>query len=72
MGMDIRMPMGLMFAIMGTILTVFGLISDPAIYKAHSLGININLIWGLVNLGFGLLMLLLAWLARAKPVDRQQ
>jgi hypothetical protein len=39
---------------------VFGLKSAPADY-ARSLGININLWWGLVLLAFGALML---WLAR--------
>ena len=64
MGLDIRVPMGLMFSILGAVLAIFGLISDPKIYKLHSLGININLIWGLVVLGFGLVMLLLAWIGR--------
>ncbi len=64
MGLDIRVPMGLMFSILGAVLAIFGFISDPKIYKIHSLGININLIWGLVVLGFGLVMLLLAWIGR--------
>lgn len=58
--------MGLMFAVMGAILTIFGLISNPDIYRAHSLGINVNLIWGAVIFVFGLIMLLLAWLGRTK------
>ncbi|MCE5315140.1 MAG: hypothetical protein ABFD49_03660 [Armatimonadota bacterium] len=64
MGLDIRVPIGLMFTVMGAILTVFGLVSKPEIYKAHSLGININLIWGLVTVGFGVIMLILAFRAR--------
>lgn len=72
MGLDIRVPMGLMFAIIGAILTVFGLVSNPEIYKTHSLGININLIWGLAILAFGLIMLLLAWLGRAKADSKKQ
>jgi hypothetical protein len=40
-------------------LVVFGLVSDDAIY-ARSLGININLRWGVVLLLFGVAML---WLA---------
>ncbi|MDH5316540.1 MAG: hypothetical protein OEW44_08660 [Gemmatimonadota bacterium] len=59
MNLDLRLPIGLMFSIVGVLLTVFGLISDDAIY-ARSLGINVNLWWGLVLLGFGLVMLALA------------
>jgi hypothetical protein len=57
-----------MFTVFGAILAVFGLFSGNSdIYKAHSLGININLIWGIVLLVFGLFMLILAILASKKP-----
>ena len=56
MKLDLRLPIGLMFAIFGAMLTVFGLSSGEAIY-ARSLGINVNLWWGLVLLAFGLVML---------------
>ena len=60
MSLDLRIPIGLLFAALGALLTVYGLVSDPAIYQA-SLGINVNLWWGLVLAGFGLLMLASAW-----------
>lgn len=56
MGLDIRAPMGLMFTILGILVTGYGLVSDPAIYQ-RSLGINVNLWWGLVMLVFGLTFL---------------
>jgi hypothetical protein len=56
MNLDLRLPIGLMFSIFGAILLVFGLTSDRAIY-ARSLGINVNLWWGVVLLVFGLVML---------------
>jgi hypothetical protein len=59
MRLDLRLPIGLMFTIIGAMLSVFGLVSDDAIY-ARSLGINVNLRWGLVLLAFGLGMLALA------------
>ena len=59
MNLDLRFPIGGMFTIVGALLTVFGLVSDHAIY-ARSLGINVNLWWGLVLLAFGLVMLTLA------------
>ena len=45
MSLDIRTPIGLMFSVFGVILTVYGFLSDPAIY-GRSLGININLVGG--------------------------
>lgn len=59
MNLDLRLPIGLMFSIFGAMLVVFGLVSDQAIY-ARSLGVNVNLWWGLVLLAFGLSMLALA------------
>lgn len=56
MNLDLRLPIGLMFSIFGAMLTVYGLVSGDAIY-ARSLGINVNLWWGLVLLAFGLVML---------------
>jgi hypothetical protein len=61
MGLDIRWPIGLMFTIFGTILTIHGVLtnSDVELHR-RSLGMNINLGWGLLLLVFGLLMLLSA------------
>ena len=61
MNLDIRFPIGFFFTIVGVILVVFGLFSDPSIYVEHSLGININIWWGLVLMAFGTVMLVLAW-----------
>ncbi len=59
--LDVRIPIGLMFAVIGPILVVYGLVSDPALYDRHSLGINVNLWWGLVLVAFAALMLGMAW-----------
>jgi hypothetical protein len=67
MNLDLRLPMGLMFTAFGALLVLFGLVSDRAIY-AKSLGINVNLWWGLVLVVFGLVMLGLARRGRlARP-----
>jgi hypothetical protein len=42
MGLDIRIPMGLMFTILGVMVTGYGVLSDRAIYQ-RSLGINVFL-----------------------------
>jgi hypothetical protein len=67
MQLDVRLPIGLMFCVFGAILSVFGLVSGPAPYDEHSLGIDINLDWGLVLLVFGGAMLALAFRAKARP-----
>jgi hypothetical protein len=62
MGLDVRFPIGGMFSIIGAMLTIYGIASNPAIYE-KSLGINVNLWWGLVLLVFGLAMLVFAYRA---------
>lgn len=57
MDLDIRLPIGLLFLSLGLILVIFGVAADPAIYQAHSLGLNINLWWGAFMALFGLVML---------------
>jgi hypothetical protein len=57
-GIDIRLPIGLVFAVIGILMIAFGAASDNAIYQ-RSLGINVNLYWGLVLLAFGVIMALL-------------
>ena len=56
MGLDVRVPVGLMFATMGVLLVAYGVFGDQSIY-GRSLGINVNLIWGLVILAFAVTML---------------
>lgn len=64
MGLDIRLPIGIIFTIYGAILIVYGLVADPAIF-VNSLGVNIDVWWGLAMLVFGLVMGFLAF--RASP-----
>lgn len=61
MGLDIRIPIGLMFSVFGLIITTYGLFtnSDTAMY-AKSLSININLWMGLLMIVFGGTMLFFA------------
>ncbi len=62
MGLDIRIPIGLMFVIFGVLVGGYGLATAGSeIYARHSIGININLWWGLAMLAFGAIML---WLGR--------
>ncbi|MDF1560429.1 MAG: hypothetical protein P1P83_09500 [Bacteroidales bacterium] len=65
--LDIRLPIGLMFSVVGLIITIYGLatIGDVELYE-RSLNVNVNLISGLGTLAFGLIMLLLSEPVRKK------
>lgn len=61
MGLDIKIPIGLMFTVLGLLLGIYGIVtaSNAELYE-KSLGINVNLWTGLVMLVFGLFMLAFA------------
>jgi sulfite exporter TauE/SafE len=59
---DIRIPIGLMFTIVGILISVFGFVTMSNTEMYHkSLGINVNIIMGIMMLVFGLIMLFFAW-----------
>jgi hypothetical protein len=64
-GLDIRTPIGLMFGIFGLLLVGYGLLTNGSAIYQRSLGINVNLWWGLVLLLFGGIMLFLSSRRRA-------
>lgn len=70
MGLDVRVPVGLLFSAIGVALMAYGLLGDPGIY-AKSLGINVNLWWGLVLLVFGGVMLLFGWKDPVEPKQKR-
>jgi len=56
MGLDVRLPIGAMFAFVGLLLAIYGIVRPLA---SRSEGININLVWGAVLLVFGTIMIVL-------------
>ncbi len=69
MNLDIRLPIGLLFVLLGGLLCAYGVLtsfSQPELYE-RSLGVNINFWWGLVLLLFGAIM---SWLGRRGAPDR--
>jgi hypothetical protein len=56
MGLDIRWPIGTIFTIYGVVLVIFGATASQDLFAEHSLGINIDLVWGAAMLLFGLIM----------------
>ena len=65
MNFDLRIPVGLMFTVFGLILVGVGLFGGVALTET-SLGINMNLWWGLVQVLFGAVMLGFGWMAKPK------
>ena len=57
---DARISMGMLFTLTGTILIAFGLSTrDNAAVYEKSLGIDVNLWWGIVLLVFGVVVIAL-------------
>jgi hypothetical protein len=51
--MDVRLPIGILFAGIGALLIAAGLFTAPELQKLASTGFNLNLVWGAVLLVFG-------------------
>lgn len=69
---DIRTPIGAMFALIGLMLLGYGIFSMGDEMYARSLGININLWWGLAMLLFGAAMLALGLRAGRKNANANE
>jgi len=63
MGLDIRWPIGIIFTVYGVVLAAYGALADPSMFVEKSLGVNIDLWWGVAMLIFGLFMGALAFRA---------
>ena len=70
MGIDIRTPIGILFSLLGFVLAAYGIFADSSGYR-KSVGVNINLDWGIVLLVFGLVMLLLGRRGQAETRGSQ-
>jgi multisubunit Na+/H+ antiporter MnhG subunit len=71
MKLDIRVPLGLLFAVIGLLLAIFGAAGQKDLYT-RSLGVNVNLWWGLVLLLFGIFMLLLGRRGQSRAAHSDQ
>jgi sulfite exporter TauE/SafE len=67
--LDIRVPIGGLFTVLGLLVGGYGLATrgNAALYE-RSLTVNINLIWGVVMIVFGVAMLVLGW-RRSRRVE---
>lgn len=70
MNLDLRIPMGLMFTIVGAMMSIFGFFTRGSAIYQRSAGVNINLIWGIVMLVFGVMMFMLGRRADKRPPSK--
>lgn len=67
MGLDVRIPLGLMFLFTGGLMAVYGFFTRGSAIYQKSLGIDVNLIWGGLMFVFGLVLYLLGRRPRRLP-----
>jgi|WetSurSiteA1Bulk_404760.scaffolds.fasta_scaffold15163_2 hypothetical protein len=67
--LDLKLPIGWLLSAYGVLLTVYGLLTKKEMY-AISLGINLNLVWGILMLAIGGAFLLTAFLKNKKKDGR--
>ncbi len=63
--MDLRLPIGIFFVLVGIIMTAYGVVSPHDIPNITQ-QVNINLYWGIVLFLFGAPMTIFGWRAEAK------
>jgi hypothetical protein len=66
---DIRLPVGALFAVYGVLLVVYGLISNDAEARHMLVGLQVNIVAGIAMLVFGVSFLYLA--RRGGPTVRR-
>ena len=58
MRLDLRLPIGAMFVMLGLLIGGYGVVTEGSpLYAIQSLGVNIDLWWGAVMVVFGAVML---------------
>jgi hypothetical protein len=63
--LDLKLPIGWLLSAYGVLLTAYGLLTKKEMY-AVSLGLNLNLAWGILMIAIGGGFLLAAFLKRGK------
>jgi len=63
--LDLKLPIGWLLGAYGLLLGIYGLVTKKEVYE-KSLGLNLNLAWGVLMLAIGGAFLLAAFLKRDK------
>lgn len=61
--LDIKLPIGWLLSAYGLLLGIYGLVTKKEMY-AKSLGLNLNVVWGVLMLAIGAGFLLAAFLKK--------
>ncbi len=69
--LDLKLPIGWLLSAYGLLLGVYGLVTKKEMYQ-KSLGLNLNLVWGVLMLLIGAGFLLAAFLKKGKERARPQ
>lgn len=70
---DLRLPLGLLFLIIGVLLIIAGFVAQPVASDGHPVTVNINIGWGVVLLFFGAICFFAAWNhARQQALGQQK
>jgi hypothetical protein len=67
--LDLKLPIGWLLSAYGVLLTVYGLVTKKEMY-AISLGLNLNLVWGILMIAIGGAFLLTAFFKNKKKAGR--
>lgn len=67
MGLDVRLPLGLLFLVIGALLACYGLFTNGSSQYDKSMAVNLNLIWGAILMLLGSLA---AWFGRKSSKHR--
>lgn len=63
--LDLKLPIGWLLSAYGLLLGIYGLVTKKEMYQ-KSLGLNLNLLWGILMLVIGVGFLLVALLKKGK------
>ena len=63
--LDLKLPIGCLLSAYGLLLGIYGLLTGKEMYE-RSLGLNLNLVWGVLMVLIGGAFLLAAYLKRDK------
>jgi len=72
--LDVRLPIGLLFLVLGVMLAIYGYMNPPLeklYFSQVGLPLNINVPWGILMTLFGVVMVSLARLDRAVALERE-
>lgn len=72
MGLDIRVPLGLLFLILGAIMALYGILTRNSTMYVSSMGVNLNMVWGSVMLLVGIVLFVCGVLSQPARIAKAE